>query len=281
MRERFAESMRTGTIDLPAGRFAYRSWGSERAELPAAVLVHGITSSSLSWVRVGPALADRYRVYAFDMRGHGDSIHPAPGSYSLRQTASDTAAFIAALGLAQPLLIGHSWGGATAIMLASGAWSPEPSTPAFSHIILEDPAWNFGQGDPATRAASYVKDIGRSPEELRPEIIASNPGWSAADVEGKLDAMQKVTREAVISVFAEAGAEGDILSLLPRIAAPVLLVRADANLGTTLNAAAWERARQLLPPHSRALEIPDATHNIHRSKFPEFMQAINEFLEQV
>lgn len=275
----FAEEMQTRTIDLPAGRFAYRSWGAGRAELPAAVLVHGITSSALSWVRVGPALADRYRVYAFDMRGHGDSIHPAPGSYSLRQTASDTAAFIAALGLEKPLLIGHSWGGATAIVLASGAWSAVP-TPAFSRIVLEDPAWSFGQGDPATRAASYVKDIGRSPEELRPEIIADNPGWSEADVEGKLDAMQKVTREAVISVFAEAGEEGDILPLLPRINAPVLLVRADANLGTTLNAAAWDRARQLLPARSRALEIPGATHNIHRSKFSEFMQVVDDFLAQ-
>lgn len=277
MAERFVETMQPGMVDLPDGPFHYVSWGAERLDLPAVVLVHGITSSALSWVRVGSALAERYRVYAFDMRGHGDSIHPGPGAYSLRQTASDTAAFIAALGLEQPLLIGHSWGGATAIMLASGAWSPEP-TPAFSRVILEDPAWNFGQGDPEKRAANYIKDIGRSPEELRLEIIAGNPGWTDADVEGKLDAMQKVTREAIISVFNEAGQEGDILPLLPRIAAPVLLIRADANLGTILDAATWERARQLLPARSRAIEIPGATHNIHRSKFPEFMQAVNKFL---
>lgn len=279
MIEDFSGTMRTGTIDLPDGRFAYRSWGAERSELPAAVLVHGITSSALSWVRVGPALADRYRVYAFDMRGHGDSIHPAPGSYSLRQTASDTAAFISALGLERPLLIGHSWGGATAIVLASGASVREPAL-AFSQVILEDPAWNFGQGDPVQRAAAYTKDIGRSSAELRPEIVASSPGWTEADIEGKLDAMQKVTREAVISVFAEAGEEGDILPLLSSIAAPVLLMRAGADLGTTLNAAAWERACQFLPAHGRAVEIPGATHNIHRSKFSEFMQAVNEFLEQ-
>lgn len=278
MTERWHGTMQEGMVDLPGGRFHYLSWGAERAGLPAAVLVHGITSSALSWVRVGPELAGRYRVYAFDMRGHGDSVHPAPGAYSLRQTASDTAAFIAALGLERPLLIGHSWGGATAIMLASGAWSSQP-TPALSQVILEDPAWNFGQGDPEKRATFYVKDIGRPSEELRPEIIASNPGWTTADVEGKLDAMRKVTREAVISVFAEAGAEGDILPLLPRIQAPVLLIRADANMGTTLDAAAWERARQLLPARSQAVEIPGATHNIHRARFPEFMQVVNAFLE--
>jgi pimeloyl-ACP methyl ester carboxylesterase len=53
--------MRSEMIDLPDGRFHYISWGAERAELPAALLLHGITSSALSWVRVGPELADRYR----------------------------------------------------------------------------------------------------------------------------------------------------------------------------------------------------------------------------
>ena len=279
MTEGLADTMRAQTIDLPDGRFHYLSWGAEYTERPAAVLVHGITSSALAWVRVGPALADRYQVYAFDMRGHGDSIHPAPGVYSLRQTANDTAAFIAALGLERPLLIGHSWGGATAIVLASGAWLREP-VPAFSQVILEDPAWNFGQGDPEKRAASFIRDIGRSPQELRPEITAANPGWTSADIEGKIDALQKVTREAVISVFADAGQEGDILPFLSHIAAPTLLIRADAALGTTLGEIAWSRARQLLLERSRAIEIAGATHNVHRSKFPEFMQTVDDFLGQ-
>ena len=77
-------------IDLPDGRFHYLSWGAERTERPAALLLQGITSSARSWVRVGPALADRYRVYALDMRGHGDSIKPSAGAYSLRQTADDS-----------------------------------------------------------------------------------------------------------------------------------------------------------------------------------------------
>ena len=57
------------TIDLPAGRFHYLSWGAERTDLPSMLLLHGITSSALSWVRVGPALATRYRVYALDIEG--------------------------------------------------------------------------------------------------------------------------------------------------------------------------------------------------------------------
>src|ERR1700681_1431092 len=86
-------------IDLLAGRFHYVSWRAEQTELPSVLLLHGITSSAQSWVRVGPALADRYQVYALDMRGHGDSIKSPQGAYSLRQTADDAVAFIEALGL--------------------------------------------------------------------------------------------------------------------------------------------------------------------------------------
>ena len=266
-------------IDLPAGRFHYLSWGAERSELPTALLLHGITSDAQSWVRVGPALAGRYRVYALDQRGHGGSIKPTAGVYSLRHTAGDAYAFMEALGLRRPLLMGHSWGGATAMVLASGALPNKP-VPAFSQVILEDPAHTFGRGDPEKRAAAYTRDIGRPSLELRAEITANSPGWTQADIEGKIDALHKVTREAVISVFSEAGQAGDLLPLLANIAAPALLIRADAALGTTLDDASWQRAQQYLPAHSRATEIDGATHNIHRSQFDHFMRVVNNFLNQ-
>jgi pimeloyl-ACP methyl ester carboxylesterase len=266
-------------IDLPAGRFHYLSWGTERTELPSVLLLHGITSSAQSWVRVGPALVDRYQVYALDMRGHGDSIKPSQGAYSLRQTADDAVAFIEALDLERPVLFGHSWGGATALVLASGAGSQRP-VPSFSHVILEDPAHAFGHGDAEKRAANYTRDIGRPADELRTEIAADNPGWTEADIEGKIDALHKVTREAVVSVFAQAEQEDDLLPLLAKIAAPTLIIRADPALGTILDDAAWEQAQQYLPAYSHAVQINGATHNVHRSKFNEFMQVVNNFLSQ-
>jgi N-formylmaleamate deformylase len=272
---------RSHMIDLPAGRFHYLSWGAERTELLSAVLLHGITSSAQSWVRVGPALAERYRVYALDMRGHGESIKPAPGAYSLRHTADDAIAFIEALSLERPLLVGHCWGGATAIVLASGAGSQKP-VPDLSILILEDPAHNFGRGkgSPEERAAAFTKDIGRPADELYIEIKATSPGWTEDDIEGKIDALHKVSHEAVISVFAEADQQGNLLPLLSNIAAPTLLIRADPELGSTLDESAWERAIQYLPKHSWAVQLNGATHNIHRSQFDEFMHVVNDFLVQ-
>jgi hypothetical protein len=88
---------------------------------------------------------------------------------------------------------------------------------------------------------------------LRVELAASSPGWTEADIEGKIDALHRVSREAVVSVFAEAGQDGDLLPLLSNIAAPTLLIRADPSLGSLLDEVAWEQARRYLPAHSRAV----------------------------
>ena len=277
VKETFDTSPQSDMIDLPGGRFHYLCWGSQQRERPCAVLLHGITSSALSWVRVGPALADRYRVYALDMRGHGDSVKAPAGSYSLRETADDAQAFIEALDLKRPLLMGHSWGGATAMMLASGAGTAK-AAPVFSAILLEDPAIDFGRGDAEKRATPYTRDIGRPAEELRPELIANSPGWTEADIEGKLDAMSKLSREAVVSVFEQVGQLGNLLPLFARLTAPTLLIRADSALGTTIDETNWEAAKPSLPAKSRAVQIDGATHNIHRSKFDAFMQVVNDFL---
>ena len=279
MQDHIDQDTRSNMVDLPTGRFHYLSWGTEDSERPCALLLQGVTSSALSWIRVGPTLADRYRVYALDLRGHGDSIKSPAGSYSLRHIADDVTAFIEALDLQQPLLIGHSWGGATAIVLASGAESEKPA-PRFSKVILEDPACDFRSANLEELAANYTKDIGRPTEELRSELLANNPGWTEADIEGKLDAMQKVSREAVKNIFIESATMGNIIHLLANIATPTLLIRADPSLNSTVNAKNWEKARDYLSAPNRAVQIDGAPHNIHRSNFDDFMQVVNDFLRQ-
>ena len=78
------------------------------------VLIHGWSQHHLSWSKQfrGP-LAERFRLIAPDLRGHGASDKPdAPESYgSSEPWAGDIAAIIETLGLEQPLLVGWSMGG--------------------------------------------------------------------------------------------------------------------------------------------------------------------------
>lgn len=95
-------------------RLAYRVWGDEDA--PPVVLVHGRCGDSSHWSRVAGRLAATRRVYAVDLRGHG--LSEWPGSYGLAAFRDDLAAFVTALGLGPVDLVGHSMGGAAALLLA-------------------------------------------------------------------------------------------------------------------------------------------------------------------
>ncbi len=78
------------------------------------LLIHGWSQHHLSWSKQlsGP-LAERFRLVAPDLRGHGASDKPADaGAYDHGEPwADDVAALIAALGPAAPVLVGWSMGG--------------------------------------------------------------------------------------------------------------------------------------------------------------------------
>ncbi|MFM7417285.1 MAG: alpha/beta fold hydrolase [Alphaproteobacteria bacterium] len=80
------------------------------------VLLHGLFGSARNWGAVQKALAAEYRVVALDLRNHGASPH-APGMGYAAQ-AEDVAETLAALGIENAALLGHSMGGKVAMMLA-------------------------------------------------------------------------------------------------------------------------------------------------------------------
>lgn len=57
-----------------------------------------------------PALADRHRVLALDLRGFGESEAP-PDGYEKEELASDVLAVLDELGIDRVKLVGHDWGG--------------------------------------------------------------------------------------------------------------------------------------------------------------------------
>ena len=102
------------TLQVGAVRLAYRVWGDPDAA--PMVLLHGLSSDGADWETVVPGLAATYRLYAPDLRGHGQSDWP--GEYRLDQQRDDIAAFVKELGLAGATLVGHSYGGLVASLVA-------------------------------------------------------------------------------------------------------------------------------------------------------------------
>jgi pimeloyl-ACP methyl ester carboxylesterase len=92
---------------------AYRQAGSG----PVLMLIHGITSSSATWERVMPRLAERFTVIAPDLAGHGESAKPR-GDYSLGAHASSLRDLLLALGHERATFVGHSLGGGIAMQFS-------------------------------------------------------------------------------------------------------------------------------------------------------------------
>ncbi|HMR04779.1 MAG TPA: alpha/beta fold hydrolase [Polyangiaceae bacterium] len=84
---------------------------------PAVVLLHGFASSLDNWKRVRPALRQRHRVIALDLKGFGWSDRP-PGDYSPRAQAHLVRALLDQRGVDDVAVVGHSWGGSVAMQLA-------------------------------------------------------------------------------------------------------------------------------------------------------------------
>ena len=76
---------------------------------PPLILLHGYSDSWYSYSRVMGALARSYRVFALDLRGHGDSDRPAAG-YAMRDMAADVLALMEAKRLGPATVVGHSMG---------------------------------------------------------------------------------------------------------------------------------------------------------------------------
>lgn len=100
-------------LDLHGDRLAYRIGG----EGEPLLFIHGLLGSSRAWRYVMPRLADRYRVVAPDLPGHGLS-GKAPGDYSLGAFAATLRDMLDRLGIERVTVVGQSLGGGVAMQLA-------------------------------------------------------------------------------------------------------------------------------------------------------------------
>ena len=88
-------------------------------EGPAVVLLHGWPQTWYMWRDVLPGLMQRYRVYAVDMRGLGDSSRPATG-YDTRTVAQDIWRLMTEVLDERCFhVVAHDWGGPVAYALAA------------------------------------------------------------------------------------------------------------------------------------------------------------------
>jgi pimeloyl-ACP methyl ester carboxylesterase len=107
--------MRSSYVDVGGTRLHWAELGNEADSVPL-VLLHGLNDSHLTWKPTAPALATHRRVLMPDLPGHGRSDRPN-ASYELSWHARMMAEWLAAIGVEQVDVVGHSYGGGVAQML--------------------------------------------------------------------------------------------------------------------------------------------------------------------
>jgi pimeloyl-ACP methyl ester carboxylesterase len=264
-------------VDLTAGRFHYRSWGQD-VDVPSAVLVHGNGSTWTTWSRVAPALsATGMAVFALDLRGNGDSVRPPAGAYGLPAVAGDLHEFVDALGLRTPLLVGHCWGAAAALVLATGAYG-DRTPPALSGLVLEEMPSDLA----ATRNQPVIQDFLRmlkGPREYAEKWIdLVCRDWHPMDRESLLESTCSADVSVYLSAIDDGAEAGPLFPLLARLTVPALALRGNPRRGGILSDPDWERVRRCLPAHSVAYDLAGCGHEVHRGDHAGFMRLVRSFL---
>ncbi len=241
------------------------------------VLVHGSGCDSYDWNYQLPELLPRFRVIAYDRRGHGHSSAPETG-YSARQEASDLAELLKEIGVGQTVAIGHSTGGAVVAALAANfpdkvrglvAVDPSYGIPAAARVAFEGISAGLAgpNGHEVYRSLFDGFYTPSSPAHLRPwhtRRIYSVPKHALA-------AAVRDTALAEDQFFFSPETE----RLLSRIVCPVLTIRRVSDGMPTPN---WDLA-QFQHPYSRSIAWSDCGHWLHQERPDDFNYALTDWLD--
>jgi pimeloyl-ACP methyl ester carboxylesterase len=85
---------------------------------PAVVLIHGLSGSLLNFGYMADKLANDFRVILVDRPGSGYSTRPADAPATITAQAATLATLLRRLNLKNPVLVGHSLGGALSLAIA-------------------------------------------------------------------------------------------------------------------------------------------------------------------
>jgi pimeloyl-ACP methyl ester carboxylesterase len=220
------------------------------------LLIHGSPGSIEDWQRVAAALSPTYHVTIYDRPGQGYSGDT--GEYSFAYNAQTALALIDQLHLDHVLVVGHSYGGSTALAMAVRG---SPRTDAF--VVVDSATYVPQRKVDATYRLRRGLQEAFAGHELSEDFVATRVRtWSSPKV---------AHATAVETVGAAAGLAAQS-SEYPHITKPVVLVfEADSEFRRSTA----EHLHRDIPGSSLHL-VPDTGHMIPWEKPEEIVAAVHE-----
>jgi 3-oxoadipate enol-lactonase len=244
----------------------YELHGREGA--PWLVLSHSLACSTRMWDPQIEAFKDRYRILAYDMRGHGASAAPA-GPYTLDLLAADAIALMQHAGVQRAAFVGLSIGG----MIGQTLALQKPAL--FERMVLAD----TGHAQNAEAQAQWEERIRIAESQGMPALVESTMArWFT---EGFRQSPEARKIAAVIASTPVAGYVGcgraimklDTTGRLKDIALPVLALTGEQDASAPGTRYIGENI-----PGAKLVVIPQAAHISNVEQPAAFNRALRDFL---
>ena len=267
----------TERTDVPVSGGAlatYRLGASGSA--PAVLAIHGITSSSHSWVAVADALGDRAELAAVDLRGRGRSS-TLPPPFGIPAHVQDMVAVLDHLGSERAVVVGHSLGAYIAaalaeahpdrvgsLVLVDGGLSipeardadPGPFMEAFLGPALARLKMTFA--DPTAYRAWWTEHPALAGSDVKPADLAA---YADHDLIGPVGEMHSSVNPACVAPdgrdVLQASAADGLTGPAVLLCAPRGLVNEPNPMQPLGLVQAWAAGD---PGCRRAVQIPDVNH---------------------
>jgi 2-succinyl-6-hydroxy-2,4-cyclohexadiene-1-carboxylate synthase len=257
---------------------------TERGSGTPLLLLHGFTGTGASWADHLDAFAERARVLAPDLPGHGRTpVTATQAAMTVEATADALATLLRERGAMPAHVLGYSMGARVALRLAVA----HPS--AVEHLVLESPS--AGIADPVDRAARREADNAIAGRIERDGIAAFVTIWERGPVfathaalDPELLARQRAIRlasdPAGLAASLRAAGQGAMEPLhgrLGAVTAPTLVI------GGTLDTVGRPRAEEVAAgvPGARLALLDGVGHTPHLEAPDAFRRLVLDFIPEV
>lgn len=237
------------------------TWGPTDAPR-RALLIHGLGSSGALMWRLGAALGEAgWAASAVDLRGHGSA--PRALDYTIDAFAADVSATTPPHGGPWDLVIGHSLGGAAAVVASAGqpGWA--------RRLVLIDPGIVVLGADAEAVRVSQEQAFADNRAEL---VRAEHPEWHPQDIELKVDAVARASRWAVDQVAVQ-NPDWDVRDACARVTVPTHVIGADPEVYSLFTGDIAAGVLAANPRFTMSI-VAGAGHSPHRDKPDETVRQL-------
>lgn len=228
--------MSSKTIEINGVSLHYRDSGEQT--LPSVVIMHGWGCNVDTVASIEAIFKGRMRTVNIDLPGHGKSSEP-PSIWGVQDYRDLVAELIRHLGLKNPALLGHSFGGRVAILLASHTGVNPDGTvqsaalPEVSKVVLVDAAGIKPHRSLWKRCRMYFF---KSMKHLLPLVLGSRHGAEAVErLRKKMGSADYSNSSPVMRGVMSRCVNEDLKYAMPDIKVPTLLVWGEEDTATPLS----------------------------------------------